>query len=432
MAAFASAQESVPVPGTASAITARPKAGPSSHLDGEGTLLLAPGKLGEVVAEVEKLVPQMQAHGQGSWAMPNLIFGSGTEQAVVPTALRLRQVSPLQAVTLAGAAAGCALESVTSPAVELAPAAPGTSSDGGQPPVIGYRFVLTQQAAPASQPEPKKLRVLTTRVAGAPGEEIPGMGMGGIGITLSAKDGHLLVNDVLPGLPAARSREVKEGDRLYSIIEDGGPDVDLTKLSPSEAAEKLRGRPGSSVVLKLRDAPDGAVRQVTLMREPLGVPLPPPGLPAGSSFIVREPLTGNVMIREIGAPVPHFTMKLDGPPGIPVPPPMVAAPQTTPPPPGTAVLPSVRIYSFGAILKGSSSDDNEAAKQYKMAVRSIEDLVGQAMEKAGLAATAPELSFHAATKALIVKASAAQHEIIQQIITVLKENQAENPSNQRP
>jgi len=79
----------------------------------DGSVLLAPGPLVDVVAEIERHIPSWpQKPGDGEWVMPNILYGKETGDATVPGALTLRGVSPLQALTLAAAAAGCRLEPI--------------------------------------------------------------------------------------------------------------------------------------------------------------------------------------------------------------------------------------------------------------------------------------------------------------------------------
>lgn len=78
----------------------------------------------------------------------------------------------------------------------------------------------------------------------------------------------------------------------------------------------------------------------------------------------------------------------------------------------------VRIYPMGFFLRGTENDEEYAKKHL-----SLEQLVKDTLEQAKLDdKEEPMLSLHSATKILIVKASAAQHELIQQIVTSLKEN----------
>jgi hypothetical protein len=79
----------------------------------------------------------------------------------------------------------------------------------------------------------------------------------------------------------------------------------------------------------------------------------------------------------------------------------------------------VRVYALGAIFGG---DEAQRHKQQD----ELQKLVAVALEQAELrSGNSPQLSFHAGSRALIAKATSEQHEIIQQIITAMKENAAQ-------
>ncbi len=81
----------------------------------------------------------------------------------------------------------------------------------------------------------------------------------------------------------------------------------------------------------------------------------------------------------------------------------------------------VRVYGLGAALAGTGKEGTE--KEGRCA-----DLIQQAIALAELdSKPQPELSFHSELGALIVKATVAQHEIIEQAVKALKENDASRP-----
>ncbi len=91
----------------------------------------------------------------------------------------------------------------------------------------------------------------------------------GIGVELTMEDGYAVVNRVMPG-PAARSGQVKPGDRLLSISQPGKPAVEISDLPLSKVVELIRGPKGSKVQITLSpgNAPDPSLRKtLTLARE---------------------------------------------------------------------------------------------------------------------------------------------------------------------
>jgi carboxyl-terminal processing protease len=91
----------------------------------------------------------------------------------------------------------------------------------------------------------------------------------GIGVELVVEDGYPLVNRVMPG-PAARSKQIKTGDRLVAISQDGRSSVDVQDMPLNKVVELIRGPKGSSLQLTLipADSQDPSIRKkVSLVRE---------------------------------------------------------------------------------------------------------------------------------------------------------------------
>ncbi|MGV3757529.1 MAG: hypothetical protein ACO1QS_19290 [Verrucomicrobiota bacterium] len=80
-------------------------------------LTLQPGTLTNVVEQLEafyKTAKIDEYNGPQSYSGLNLIWSPGTAELLVPTVLRLSKVEPIDALSLAAAAAGCKLETVES------------------------------------------------------------------------------------------------------------------------------------------------------------------------------------------------------------------------------------------------------------------------------------------------------------------------------
>ncbi|MDH7577955.1 MAG: S41 family peptidase [Bacillota bacterium] len=90
---------------------------------------------------------------------------------------------------------------------------------------------------------------------------------GGIGVEIDLdQEKQLVVVAPLPGTPAARAG-LKSGDRIVQI---NGKEV--TKISLVEAARLLRGKPGTSVSLKIWRKTTNRFFDVNLVREQISVP----------------------------------------------------------------------------------------------------------------------------------------------------------------
>lgn len=163
----------------------------------------------------------------------------------------------------------------------------------------------------------------------------------------------------------------------------------------------------------VQDMPPRSLTNITTLRPPL--------------VRVVEPLVDTFVYSNIeAAPSPGLPGNFNDVP-LPVPPaadpamatPMLPGMTSAPSPlPSLPTRPFVRIYPVGFFIKGNENNEQYAEKHL-----SLEQLVKNALEQAKLDdKEEPVLSLHSATKILIVRASAAQHELIQQIITSLKEN----------
>jgi carboxyl-terminal processing protease len=93
----------------------------------------------------------------------------------------------------------------------------------------------------------------------------------GIGATLRSQDGYCKIMELVPGGPAARSGQIKNGDRIVGVSQKADDEfTDLVDLPLPQAVELIRGTKGSSVFLNIIpvDAADDSVRKtITLVRE---------------------------------------------------------------------------------------------------------------------------------------------------------------------
>ncbi len=87
---------------------------------------------------------------------------------------------------------------------------------------------------------------------------------GGVGMVISKKDDYIVVESAIDDTPAY-NRGMKAGDLLISV--DG---VSLKGVSVSEAANKLRGTPGTNV--KVEFTRYGVTQEVTIRRAMIDVP----------------------------------------------------------------------------------------------------------------------------------------------------------------
>jgi carboxyl-terminal processing protease len=89
----------------------------------------------------------------------------------------------------------------------------------------------------------------------------------GIGAELRSDDGYCKIQRLLPG-PAAKSKKIKEGDRIIAVAQSNQPPVDIIDMSINKAVQLIRGPKGTEVRLTIIPAADTAARTVvSLVRD---------------------------------------------------------------------------------------------------------------------------------------------------------------------
>jgi carboxyl-terminal processing protease len=80
----------------------------------------------------------------------------------------------------------------------------------------------------------------------------------GIGATLGADGDYITIQQVVPGGPAFKSKQVGVGDKIMSVAQgDTGRFVDIVNWRTDDAVKLIRGKPGSIVRLQLIKAKAG-------------------------------------------------------------------------------------------------------------------------------------------------------------------------------
>lgn len=91
----------------------------------------------------------------------------------------------------------------------------------------------------------------------------------GIGATLSSTDGFTVVEDLVPGGPAARSGLIQNQDKIIAVGQEKGPMENVIEMDLRDVVKKIRGKKGTKVRLTiLRKKGDGKDRlDITLVRD---------------------------------------------------------------------------------------------------------------------------------------------------------------------
>jgi len=89
----------------------------------------------------------------------------------------------------------------------------------------------------------------------------------GIGASLQSDDGYCKIREIVPGGPAARSGQLKIGDRIVGVAQEKGELTDLIDMPLPQAVELIRGQKGTTVRLTIipAGAADDATRKTVSM-----------------------------------------------------------------------------------------------------------------------------------------------------------------------
>jgi carboxyl-terminal processing protease len=90
----------------------------------------------------------------------------------------------------------------------------------------------------------------------------------GIGAQLAEDDGYCTIHGLVPGGPAANSKQLNERDRILAVAQGGKPPVDAVDMELEKVVQQIRGPKGTEVRLTISPATDRAARKVvTLIRD---------------------------------------------------------------------------------------------------------------------------------------------------------------------
>ncbi len=84
----------------------------------------------------------------------------------------------------------------------------------------------------------------------------------GIGAQLYEDDGYCTIRSVVPGGPAAKSKQVNEKDRILAVAQGTNAPVDVVDMDLEKVVQQIRGLKGTEVRLTVSPADDPAARKV--------------------------------------------------------------------------------------------------------------------------------------------------------------------------
>ena len=90
----------------------------------------------------------------------------------------------------------------------------------------------------------------------------------GIGATLMEDDGYTKVTSLVPGGPAHKGKELKEGDRIVAVAQGDEEPVDAVDMRLSKVVSMIRGEKGTEVRLHvLRGGVNGSKHIISIIRD---------------------------------------------------------------------------------------------------------------------------------------------------------------------
>jgi carboxyl-terminal processing protease len=90
----------------------------------------------------------------------------------------------------------------------------------------------------------------------------------GIGAQLQEQeDGdYIRVEKIIPGSPAWRGKQLKEGDLILKVAEGSGESIDIANMRVTDVVKLIRGKKGTTVKLTVKK-PDGQIDTIAITRE---------------------------------------------------------------------------------------------------------------------------------------------------------------------
>ncbi|MGO8930597.1 MAG: carboxy terminal-processing peptidase [Limisphaerales bacterium] len=123
----------------------------------------------------------------------------------------------------------------------------------------------------------------------------------GIGAELElSEEGYCKIRRLMPGGPAIKSKQIKDGDCIVAVGQSNQPPVDVVDMSLTKAVQLIRGPKGTEVRLTMIPAGAGASarKEVTLIRDEI----PLPEYAAKARIIDMPAHGGNVRLGVIDLP----------------------------------------------------------------------------------------------------------------------------------
>ena len=88
----------------------------------------------------------------------------------------------------------------------------------------------------------------------------------GIGARLQKKNDYVELNELIPGGPASKNKEVEQGDLILKVGQGNQEPIDISGMRLDDVVKKIKGKKGTEVRLTLKKV-DGTIKVVSLIRD---------------------------------------------------------------------------------------------------------------------------------------------------------------------
>jgi carboxyl-terminal processing protease len=88
----------------------------------------------------------------------------------------------------------------------------------------------------------------------------------GIGARLQKKNDYVELNELIPGGPAWKNKEIEQGDIIIKVAQGSGEPIDIAGMRLDDVVSKIKGKKGTEVRLTVRKV-DGSIKEISIIRD---------------------------------------------------------------------------------------------------------------------------------------------------------------------
>ncbi|UYW01332.1 carboxy terminal-processing peptidase [Flavobacterium agricola] len=88
----------------------------------------------------------------------------------------------------------------------------------------------------------------------------------GIGARLQKKNDYVELNELIPGGPAWKNKEIEQGDIIIKVAQANEEPIDIGGMRLDDVVSKIKGKKGTEVRLTVRKV-DGTIKEISIIRD---------------------------------------------------------------------------------------------------------------------------------------------------------------------